>query len=81
MKRMLRLDVALVQEEYTLAKEKAITDELITMGAFTADQLKVVLSARREEELALEHKWGKTAEKHGAMGDVVSNLLQGEALS
>lgn len=75
---MLRLDPAMVEDEYTLAKEKAITDELITMGAFTEDQIKVVLSAQQEEELEHERKWGKVTDKRGAMGDVVSKVLLGE---
>jgi len=32
-------------------------------------------SERRKEDEEQERKWGKTAAKHGAMGDVVSDVL------
>jgi hypothetical protein len=34
-----------------------------------------VSSERRREDEEQDRKWGKTAAKHGAMGDVVSDVL------
>jgi len=75
LKRMLRLDADMVQEQYLLSKETAITDELISLGALTQNQLETVYRERRQEQEEQERKWGGVASKRGAMGDAVSTLL------
>ena len=47
LKRMLRLDPVMVDEQYEISKERVITDELISLGALTPEQLDVVLRCVR----------------------------------
>jgi len=47
LKRMLRLDPVMVDEQYKISKERVITDELISLGALTPEQLDVVLRCVR----------------------------------
>lgn len=72
---MLRLDAHMVEEQYTLSKEEAITEELISLGALTPAQLQAVYQARRRQEAEQERRWGGVADKCGALGDVVSSML------
>ena len=43
--------------------------------SFSAHPLVCGSSERRKEDEEQERKWGKAAAKHGAMGDVVSDVL------
>ena len=72
---MLRLDADMVQEQHMLSKEQAITEELISLGALTSEQLETVHQARRQVEAEQERRWGRLTEKSGASGDVISSML------
>jgi hypothetical protein len=50
LRRMLRLDSVMVNEEYKILKERKITDELISLNALTQEQLDFVHRWERESE-------------------------------
>ena len=75
LKRMLRLDPEMMQEQSLLSKEREITDELIAIGALTNEQLAFVQQQRKEQHEEQVRRWGEPPEKRGAMGDAVSTLL------
>ena len=75
LKRMLRLDPAIIDAEHKFSKEKAVDDELISIGALTDEQLQMVLSTHSKVRSEHELKWGKKQDKFGAHGDVLSTFL------